>query len=96
MKPLTVSVLMLGWLAMGFGAVTDQLDSTTINTVTAGIFVEDGGDGLDEKKTPSFYGAMAAFCSGTGAENVIVINLLKELLNAPSIPLYKMHCVYRL
>ena len=100
-KLLTISVLIIGWLAMGFGIFADQLDSTTLNTGTTGIFVEDGDDGgLDETKTcsfsRSFCGAMAAFSSGTAAERVIVINLLKELLNTSSMPRYKMLCVYRL
>ena len=97
MKILFASLLILGWLAIGFGAFTDQWDSITINTVTTGILAEDGGDdGLDETITRSLYGITAAFGSGTGGDKVTVINLFKKLLNTPSIPRYKMLCVYRL
>jgi hypothetical protein len=53
-------------------------------------------DGLDETITRSLYGITAAFGSGTGAEKVTVIDVLKKLLNTPSIARYKLLCDYRL
>jgi hypothetical protein len=96
-KLFAVTILMLGWLAMGFGAFTDQWDSITIYTVITGIFAEDGGnDGLDKTKPSFLHDTSATFGCGTNADKVIVMNLLKELLSIPSIPRYKMVCVYRL
>jgi hypothetical protein len=97
MKLLTLSILILGWLALGFGIFADQLDPTTFNTVSPAILVSDGDADPDDRKSQSVHDIDAVFHSAPHTGKVVALaSSFKRLLNTASTPRHRIISVYRL
>jgi hypothetical protein len=94
-KILTVSVLVLTWFALGFGAIADQLDSI-LDTRPLAISAQFADGALDETKSCSFCGIDPAFFSTLPAGRAVAFELVKRRLDTFSTPRYQILSVYRL